>query len=139
MLLLAACLWGVTLAQNRTINPDVRIVGCPEFGCPNTTQNINRDWDTAECRLGFQTTAAAVGIAENVIEVPGTDTKLSLTMARKFYIKGGEPSPARVDRDENQMCTWYLSWLLLLLMPQVDGTSKEHTQLTDGFVRHAII
>jgi hypothetical protein len=76
---------GVTLAQNSTINPDVQTIGCPEFGCPNVTGDTSRDWDLASCRV-VQDNLGAVGIAENIFDVPGTNgTRLSLTMARTLH------------------------------------------------------
>ena len=60
-------------------NPEVKITGCPEFGCPNSTVSLERDWDVAECKLGNDT-LFSVGIAESVFSVPGSDAKLSFTM-----------------------------------------------------------
>ncbi|KAK5654265.1 hypothetical protein OQA88_7441 [Cercophora sp. LCS_1] len=66
-------------------NRDIQLAGCREVGCPNATygdEPVPRDWDLADCSVGGAPGFGAVGVAENVFDVPDNDVQLSLTVGR---------------------------------------------------------
>jgi hypothetical protein len=80
---IVAALAGRALSQvPQDFNPVVSLMGCAEVGCPQlNTNELGRDWDTANCVLGG-VQLNAVGIAASVISVPNTNFGLSVTIAR---------------------------------------------------------
>lgn len=64
-------------------NHDTPIVGCKGLGCQNVTSEYRKgqNWDLANCTTG-EDRLGAIGIVENVFDVPDNDVSLSLTVGR---------------------------------------------------------